>query len=86
MKILAKNILGNIAEDRFFVFSNERGARTNWVMHATTYGNSLSKIFRRRPMFFINSFHWESTPEGRDFWLKLENEWVKIVTNEELEL
>jgi len=55
----------------------ERFRRNLWTEKKLTVNQFLKSENQR--YYFINSFVWDDTPEGYDFWDELSNDWNEIL-------
>ena len=77
MKALSKNELRKRAF-RKFLYDND--ALEEWYRNTIAHNGSMRKYDRDEPYNspIMNAFGWSETPEGHDFWSKLNNKWKEM--------
>ena len=65
----------------FELFLKERGAWTAYCKNVVKLNSDvrLSDMKRVPDIAYLHSaFMWQKTPEGNEYWLKLDNEWLTM--------
>ena len=76
---------------RFLRFLKEEGVYSEWVYNIRKqhpiwdkkfWEGTLKAMFNEKNKCIngiYNAFYWDDTRQGNDFWLKLNNKWIKLI-------
>ena len=78
-------------KEKFLRFLKEEGVYSEWVYNIRKqhpiwdkkfWEGTLKAMFNEKNKCIngiYNAFYWDDTRQGNDFWLKLNNKWIKLI-------